>query len=128
MKTSCNPEGVRLHFLFTCVLLLLVISGCSFNVTRYTDGPLTQYLTEPVPTLNKPIARTLSVEKIMYNTAGSMKAIMISDLVTREIYLMPDEVGIEVKVKRQPMLDSIPSPGTERRPGTCGRVRQKVLR
>ena len=79
------------------VAMSLVASGCSFNVTRYTDGPLTQYLSEPIPKLDRPIARTLSVEKISYQTAGGMKATMISDVVGREIYILPAEVGVEVK-------------------------------
>lgn len=33
----------------------------------------------------------------MYNTAGGMKAFMISDLVAREIYILPKDVGREVK-------------------------------
>jgi len=82
------------------ILFLLIIqfvtSGCSINMTRFTDGPLTQYLKEPIPKLQKPIARTLSLEKVSYQTAGNHKGIMISDLVAREIYLLPEEVGREV--------------------------------
>lgn len=97
MKTLRNSELSRLLFLFILVLMQLATSGCSLHYTRYTDGPLTQYLTEPIPKLNKPIARTLSLEKVMYNTAGGSKAIMISDLVAREVYLLPKDVGREVK-------------------------------
>ncbi len=88
------------HSLFSAIvtaILLVASSGCAFNVTRYTDGPLTQYLTEPIPKLKRPIARTVSLERITYQTAGGMKATMISDLVGREVYILPAEVGIEVK-------------------------------
>lgn len=77
------------------ICLLLFLSACSF--TRYTDGPLTHYLTQPLPKLSKPIAQTFSLEKISYQTAQNMKAVMISDLVNREIYLLPEHIGKEVK-------------------------------
>ena len=62
MKTLRNSELSCLLFLFILVPMLLATSGCSTNFTYYTDGPLTQYLTKPIPKLNKPIARSLSVE------------------------------------------------------------------
>ena len=77
--------------------LPVFISSCAFNITRYTDGPLTQYLSEPIPKLKQPIAKTLSLEKVMFQTAASFKATMISDMVAREIYFMPADVGHEVK-------------------------------
>ncbi len=95
MKTVRHSKLSRLLFLLILVLMESVTSGCS--ITRYTDGPLTQYLAEPIPKLNKPIARSLSLEKVEYNTAGGMEGIMISDLVAREIYLVPEDVGREVK-------------------------------
>lgn len=97
MKTFLVSEPARWHFFAILMVVQLFASGCSFNVTRYTDGPLTQYLAEPIPQLHKPIARTLSLEKVMYMTASNMKAIMISDLVAREIYIIPEDVGVEVK-------------------------------
>jgi hypothetical protein len=95
MKFSIMPHS--LFSVIVTMILLTASSGCAFNVTRYTDGPLTQYLSQPIPKLNRPIARTVSLEKITYQTAGGMKATMISDLVNREIYILPAEVGIEVK-------------------------------
>lgn len=76
--------------------LLVFTSGC-INVTHYTDGQLTQYFSEPIPKLSKPIARTLSLEKITFQTAANFKGTMISDLVAREIYIIPEDVGREVK-------------------------------
>ncbi|UCG78506.1 MAG: hypothetical protein JSV21_01330 [Nitrospirota bacterium] len=96
MKVLNYSKLSRFSFLFILVLICFAISGC-FAVTRYTDGPVTQYLTEPIPKLKKPIARTVSLEKVKYNTAANMKAIMISDLVAREIYVLPEDVGNEVK-------------------------------
>jgi len=82
------------------VLLLLnvqfAITGCSFNYTYYTDGPLTQYLKEPIPSVDNPIARTLSLERVTYLTSGGYKGTMIGDLIAREIYVLPEEVGREV--------------------------------
>ncbi len=82
------------------VVLLLILqfatTACSINMTRYTDGPLTQYLREPIPSLTKPIARTLSMERVTYQTADGYNGTMIGDLVARKIYLLPEEVGREV--------------------------------
>ena len=83
--------------LFVPVLALSVTAGCSLKITRYTDGPITQYLAQPIPKTNRPIARTLSLEKVIYNTAGGSRATMISDLVAREVYILPENVGREVK-------------------------------
>lgn len=85
------------HGLFLIVLLLN--SGCTINMTRYSDGPLTEYLKEPIPRLHKPIAQTLSLEKVTFQTAFGFKATMISDIVAREIYFMPEDVGRQVKEK-----------------------------
>lgn len=96
MHTFRNSTGSGfLRFLMITGLLVLT-SGC-FNVTRYTDGPLTQYLAEPIPKLAQPLARTMSLEKIMFQTASSFKGQLISDMVAQEIYLIPAEVGHEVK-------------------------------
>ena len=89
MIIPCKPA-------IAILLIQLSISACSFNYTRYTDGPLTQYVEEPLPELDRPLARSLNVEKVQYNTAGNMKGIMIGDLVAREIYILPKEVGHEV--------------------------------
>lgn len=78
-------------------LALLLVSGCAFNVTRYTDGPLTAYLSQPLPRIERPLAQTLSLEMIEFQTAGGFKGVLISDLVAREIYLLPEEVGLEAK-------------------------------
>jgi hypothetical protein len=96
-KGGCISMNIS-HKPFIIILLFiqLAISACSFNMIRYTDGPLTQYLGKPLPDLDKPLARSLSVEKVEYNTAASMKGTMISDLVAREIYIFPSEVGREV--------------------------------
>lgn len=85
--------------LLALVLTQLATSGCAinFNPTRYSDGPLTQYLGKPIPKLDKPIARTLSVEKVAYTTAVNMKGILIGDLYAGEIFVLPEEVGDEVK-------------------------------
>ena len=82
-----------------CLLSLLVLlaSGCTINITRYTDGPLTQYLQQPIPPPSRPIARTVSLEKVIYQTAANLKATMISDLVAQEIYIMPEDVGAKVR-------------------------------
>jgi len=85
------------HGLFLIVLLLS--SGCAINMTRYSDGPLTEYLKEPIPRLHKPIAQTLSLEKVTFLTSFGLKATMISDMVAREIYFMPEDVGRQVKAK-----------------------------
>ena len=85
------------HGLF--LILLLLSSGCTISVTRYSDGPLTEYLKEPIPRLHKPIAQTLSLEKVTFQTASGFKAIMISDMVAQEIYIMPEDVGRQVKAK-----------------------------
>lgn len=85
-----------LKFLMTGWLLVF-LSGCVFNVKHYTDGPVTQYFSEPIPKLDRPIARTLSLEKITFQTAANFKGTMISDMVAREIYIIPEDVGHEVK-------------------------------
>lgn len=72
-------------------------SGCSFSVTRYTDGPLTGYLSEPIPTLARPVARTVNVEKIRFQTAAGFKGHMVSDMVAQEIYIIPSDLGREIK-------------------------------
>lgn len=97
MKMPSVAVSPRTKVISLVLLSLLVNSACTFNVTRYTDGPLTQYLSEPVPKLNKPIARSLSLEKIEYQTASNMKAMITSDLLAREIYLLPEDIGREVK-------------------------------
>ena len=78
------------------ILIQLSVSACSLNYSRYSDGPLTQYLEQPLPQLDRPLARTLSVEWVQYNTAGGSKGIMIGDMVGREVYILPKEVGREV--------------------------------
>lgn len=94
--------SIRRHIAnVSMILLLAMTSGCAFNVTRYTDGPLTDYLAQPVPRLDRPIARTVSLEKVMFQTAASMEATMISDMVAREIYFLPEEVGEQVKRELQ---------------------------
>jgi hypothetical protein len=72
------------------------MAGCTLNINRYTDGPLTGYLDEPVPQLSAPLARTLSLERVTYNTASGDAGTMISDLTAREIYILPSAVGREV--------------------------------
>jgi hypothetical protein len=97
MKTTHRTSQSALPLL-ALALTQLATSGCvNFNPTRYSDGPLTQYFGRPIPKLDKPIARTLSLEKVAYTTSVNMKAIMIGDLVAREIYVLPEEVGREVK-------------------------------
>jgi hypothetical protein len=76
--------------------LLVFTSGC-INVTHYTDGQLTQYFSEPIPKLSQPIARTLSLEKVTFQTAANFKGRMIGDMIAREIYIIPADIGREVK-------------------------------
>ncbi len=64
--------------------------------SRYTDGPLTGYSKQPIPKLERPLARTLSLELVAYNTASSDKALMVSDHVGRDLYILPGDVGEEV--------------------------------
>ena len=97
MHLFCNSTGPDLFRYLMIVWLSVLTSSCTFNITRYTDGPLTQYLSEPIPQINQPIARTLSLEKVMFQTAASLKATMISDMVAREIYFMPEDLGRNVK-------------------------------
>ena len=96
MHAILNSEQSHAPFVALLLILQFATTGCSINMTRYTDGPLTQYLREPIPSLAKPIARTLSMERVTFQTAGSYKGTMIGDLVAREIYLLPEEVGHEV--------------------------------
>lgn len=86
----------RLTIVAILILSQMAISACSLKMSRYSDGPLTEYLTQPIPKLDKPLARTLSLEVVDYQTAANMKGIMISDLVAREIYILPATVGSEV--------------------------------
>ena len=96
MQVLRHLTGSSLLRFFVIACLLVFTSGC-FNITRYTDGPLTQYFSEPIPKLEQPVARSLSLEKITFQTAASFKGRMISDMVAREIYLIPEDVGREVK-------------------------------
>jgi hypothetical protein len=97
--STCKVSRLNylLHGLFLIVLLLS--SGCTFSVTRYSDGSLTEYLKEPIPRLHEPIAQTLSLEKVTFLTSAGFEAIMISDMVAQEIYILPEDVGHEVKAK-----------------------------
>lgn len=111
------------------VLLLLAmqiaVTGCSLNVTRYTDGPLTRYLKEPIPTLDRPVARSLSLEKVTYLTSANYKGTMISDLVAREIYILPADVGREVDGLLQ-MDDAFSEDATIRALNTIAENRAKA--
>lgn len=86
----------RFALVMGLLLSPVLLSACVINITRYTDGPVTEYLQQPLPELDEPIARTLSVEQVSYNTASSQKGTMIGDLVAREIFILPASVGNEV--------------------------------
>jgi len=112
MKRSSELKPSRMHVLVLLFLMQVTTIGCSLHFTRYTDGPLTDYVNEPIPRLQKPLARTMSLEKVMYLTAASMKARMISDMTGREIIFIPADVG--GKVKDQLKLDDAFSPDATR--------------
>lgn len=79
------------------VLFLGVSSGCSIHISQYSDGKLTDYFHQSIPKLQQPIAATLSLEVVDYQTAASMKGTMVSDLGAREIFLLPSDVGKQVE-------------------------------
>jgi len=79
------------------LIFLISIEGCSLNFTRYSDGPLTQYLGEPLPKTTEPIARSFNLERISFQTAANMKGMVISDFISRDFIYLPGNVGVEVK-------------------------------
>ena len=91
-----SVASLRIAFVVGVLSSAALASSCVLNMTRYTDGPITEYLDQPLPELAAPIARTFSVEKVFYNTAANQKGTMIGDLVAREIYILPAKVGLEV--------------------------------
>ncbi|MEM7365425.1 MAG: hypothetical protein AAF525_15495 [Pseudomonadota bacterium] len=74
---------------------MLALTGCGISITRYSEGPLTEYLSSPLPVIEHPIAQSVSLETIDYNTAAGLKGMMISDLVAAETYVLPKSTGRE---------------------------------
>ncbi len=87
----------KIIFAFTGLLILSIINGWSVKISRFSDGNLTEYFHQPIPKLHQPIATSLSLEVISYQTASNMKGMMVSDLGAREIYFLPKDVGKEVE-------------------------------
>lgn len=80
------------------VFTLTMTSGCSFKMSRYSDGSLTNYFNQPIPKLKRPLAASLSLEVVNYQTAASMRGVVVSDLGGRgEIFYLPDDVGQQVE-------------------------------
>ena len=80
-----HRRAVNLHLMIIC--LSGSLTGCmGFDITRYSEGPLTTYLTSPIPKVEAPIAQTVNVETIDYLTAKGLKGMMISDLVAPETF------------------------------------------
>ena len=84
-------------------MMVILTAGCNLQLSRYSDGDLTTYFQQPIPKLNAPLARTMSLEVVKYQTAANLKATMISDVTAREIYVLPKEIG--KKVEEQLLLD-----------------------
>lgn len=87
----------KIIFAFTGLLILPIINGWSVKISRFSDGNLTEYFNQPIPKLQQPLATSLSLEVVTYQTAASMKGTIVSDLAFREIYFLPKDIGKEVE-------------------------------